>query len=179
MIHSDHSVLVIVDIQGRLATLMYEKDRLFANVVRMVKASRLLDIPILWNEQLPDKLGETVPEIKASLEDLQPLVKRSFSCCDNPAFMTAIEATGRRQVLLTGIETHICVYQSAIQFIERGYEVHLLIDAVSSRLEHNYHLGIQRIKDAGGVLTSVEMCLFEMFKVAEGDRFREMVKIVK
>ena len=179
MLQSDKCVLVIVDIQGRLASLMYEKNRLYENVVRMIKASRLLNIPILWNEQLPDKLGETVPEIKSALADLKPLVKNTFSCCDNPNFMGQLEATGRKQVLLTGIETHICVYQSALQFIDRGYEIHLLIDAVSSRFRHNYELGIQRIKDAGGVLTSVEMCLFEMFKVAEGDLFRQMVKILK
>ena len=179
MLQADKSILVIVDIQGRLATLMYKKDRLFVNVVRMVKASRVLDIPVLWNEQLPDKLGETVPEIKAALTDMSPLVKSTFSCCDNPTFVEQLKATGRKQVLLTGIETHICVYQTAMHLIEQGFEVHLLIDAVSSRFEYNYHLGVQRIKDAGGILTSVEMALFEMFKVAQGDKFKEIVKIVK
>ena len=179
MLKADQAALVIVDIQGKLATLMYEKDRLFANVVRMVRASRVLDIPILWNEQLPDKLGGTVPEIAEALSDHEPLVKETFSCWDNPVFVEKLKATGRKQVLLTGIETHICVYQTAVHLLEQGFEVFLMIDAVSSRLEHNYHLGVQRIHELGAILTSVEMSLFEMFKVAKGDQFREIVKIVK
>ncbi|MBD3257504.1 isochorismatase family protein [candidate division GN15 bacterium] len=179
MLQAKDAVLVIVDIQGKLATLMHHKDRLFANVVRMVRAARLLEMPILWNEQLPDKLGETAPEIKEALSDSEPMVKGTFSCCDNPAFVERLEATGRKTVLLTGIETHICVYQTAKHLIDRGFDVQLIIDAVDSRLEHNYHLGVKRIDDAGATLTSVEMCLFEMFKEAKGDLFREIVKIVK
>ncbi|MBD3403310.1 isochorismatase family protein [candidate division GN15 bacterium] len=181
MLKPETTALVFVDIQGKLATLMYEKDRLFANLVRMARGAHALDIPIIWNEQLPDKLGETIPELKETLESLdkQPLIKKHFSACGNPDFVKTLEATGRKDVLLTGIETHICVYQSAIDLLESGYNVHLVIDATSSRLEHNYHLGVQRIKDAGAVLTSVEMCLLELQEIAEGDRFRELIKIIK
>jgi len=179
MLQADKTALVIVDIQGKLATLMHQKEIFYANVVRMIKGARVLDIPILWNEQLPDKLGETIAPIKNELNGLQVLVKKSFSCCGNPEFVDRLKATGRTQVLLTGMETHICVYQTVIDLLDSGYEVHLVTDAVASRFEHNYRLGIERIKDLGGVVTSTEMALFEMFEIAEGPQFKEIVKIVK
>ncbi len=179
MLKMGNAVLVIVDVQGRLATLMHNRENLFANLVKITKGCRALDIPILWNEQLPDKLGETIPELKDILSDLEPMAKSSFSCCGNSVFINRLKEIGRKQVLLVGIETHICVYQTAIDLINNGYEVHLVTDAVSSRFEDNYRIGIDRIKDAGGVLTTVEMALFELLKVAEGDKFKEIIKIIK
>ena len=179
MLQADNAALVIVDIQGKLASLMHRKEIFYDNVVRMIKGARLLNIPSIWNEQLPDKLGATIEPISSELGDLQPLIKKSFSCCGNPDFVERLKATGRKQVLLTGMETHICVFQTAIDLIDTGYEVHLVTDAVASRFEHNYRVGIERIKDHGAIVTSTEMALFEMFDVAEGPQFKELVKIVK
>ena len=179
MLDKDRSALVLVDIQGKLATLMHDRENFFSNVNRMVKASRLFQIPILWNEQLPDKLGDTVPEIKSELSELFPLTKKTFSCCGNEKFVQALKETGRNQILLTGMETHICVYQTARDLLRDGYEVHLIADAVSSRFEYNRKLGIDTIKDLGGIISSVEMALFDMAETAEGDEFRELIKIVK
>jgi len=179
MLDRNQAVLVVIDIQGKLSTLMYEKERLFANVKRMIHAAKLLHIPILWTEQLPDKLGETAPEIKEALTDSNVIVKKHFSCWPNEEFRKELENLGRKQVLVTGIETHICVYQTVMDLLKSKFDVNLVIDAVSSRLEHNYHLAVQKMKDAGATLTSVEMSLFEMFEVAEGEEFREIIKIVK
>ena len=179
MLNKEDAILVVIDIQGRLATLMQRRESLFENTIRMIRGAKVLGIPIIWTEQLPDKLGETAPEIKTALEGLKPLVKKAFSCCGDSEFMTRIGKLERKQVLLTGIETHICVYQTAIDLLKSGYEVHLVRDAVSSRIESNYQLGLERIKDAGAVLTSVEMSLFEMLRVAEGDQFKQIVQIVK
>ncbi len=179
MLEKENTVLVVIDVQGRLATLMQNHERLFENVNRMIKAAEVLDIPIVWTEQIPDKLGATVPEIKKNLESVELLTKSSFSCCGGPGFNERLKKLGRNQVLITGIETHVCVYQTCIDLLKGSYEVHLVKDAVSSRIDSNYHLGVERIKDAGATMTSVEMCLFEMLKVAEGDRFKEIIKIVK
>jgi nicotinamidase-related amidase len=179
MLTKENAILVVVDIQGKLATLMYEKDRLYTSVNRMIEGARVLDIPIIWTEQLPDKLGVTDPEISAHLSDMKPLVKKTFSCCGDPAFMDKIRSLNRRQILLTGIETHICVYQTAADLLKAGYEVYLVRDAVSSRIPDNYSLGVDRIKELGATLTSVEMSLFEMMKVAEGDQFKQVVKLLK
>lgn len=179
MLKKENAVLVLVDIQGKLATLMYKKEEFFANLAVLIKALKILDIPIIWNEQLPDKLGPTIPEIKELLDGLEPFEKNTFSCCGNDAFMDKLESTGRRQILLAGMETHVCVYQTALDLIPKGYEVHLVTDAVSSRTLENKLIGIQAIKDLGAGLTSVEMALFEMLNVAEGEQFKNIVKLLK
>ncbi len=179
MLKKDNAAVVIVDVQGKLATLMYEKDRFFENVVRMIKGAQVLDIPILWNEQLPDKLGPTIPQITEALPGQKPMVKESFSCCGNPAFNDRLKETGRRQILLVGMETHVCVWQTAIDLIGEGYEVYLVADAVSSRFAENKEIGIQAIRDLGAKITSVEMSLFEMLTIARGDQFKQIIQIVK
>ncbi|UCE25617.1 MAG: hydrolase [Candidatus Zixiibacteriota bacterium] len=179
MLNRENAVLVVIDVQGKLATLMHQKEKLFANVIRMIEGAKVLGLPIIWTEQLPDKLGETSPEVKRVLQDLTPLVKKSFSCCGDNAFLARLKEINRRQVLLTGIETHVCVYQTAMDLLHDGFEVHLVQDAVSSRFEANYHLGLDRMKDAGALLTSVEMSLFEMLGVAEGEQFKRIIQIVK
>jgi len=179
MLNKENTVLVVIDVQGRLATLMHNKEEFFANVVRMIKGAQVLDVPIIWNEQLPDKLGATIPEIRDALKDAAPLVKNTFSCCANNSFSRQLNALDREQVLLVGMETHVCVYQTAIDLLEAGYEVYLVADAVSSRSLENKQIGIDAIRDAGAKLTSVEMCLFEILGVAEGDRFKQIINIIK
>ncbi len=179
MLKIDDMVLVIVDVQGKLATLMYNREEFYRNVMRMIAAARVLAIPIIWNEQIPDKLGPTIPEIKAALSDAAPLVKRTFSCCGNGEFNTRLESSGRKQVLLVGMESHVCVYQSTLDLLEAGYEVYAVADAISSRSLENKEIGLGAMKEAGAKITSVEMALFEALRVAEGDQFRQIIKIVK
>jgi len=179
MLKIENTVLALVDIQGRLAALMHNKEEFFANVAKLIKGLKALEIPIIWNEQLPAKLGPTIPEIKDLLEGLTPFEKNSFSCCGNPDFLERLKSLGCRQVLLAGMETHVCVYQTALDLLPEGYEVYLVADAVSSRTLENKQIGIQAIKDLGAKLTSVEMTLFELLRVAEGDRFKQIIDIVK
>lgn len=103
----------------------------------------------------------------------------SFSCCGNSEFMQAIEALGRKQLLMTGIETHICVYQTTRELLEQGYEVEVVTDAVSSRTPANKAIGLQRMQEAGARMTSSEMALYELLQVAEGPHFKEILKLVK
>jgi nicotinamidase-related amidase len=179
MLKAQDAVVVIVDVQGKLATLMYQKDELFANVVKILKGVKVLGIPVLWNEQIPDKLGSTIHEIRDVLADMTPMVKATFSCCGNDAFSQALKALHRKQVLLVGMETHICVYQTALDLKSRDYEVYLVEDAVSSRTADNKRIGIEAMREAGVWITSVEMALFEMLRVAEGRAFKQIVEIVK
>lgn len=179
MLKIENVVLVIVDVQGRLATLMYDKEKFFQNMVTMIDGAKILEIPVLWNEQLPDKLGATIPEIKETLGDMTPMVKSTFSCWGNSEFVGILKKSGRKQVLLTGMESHVCVYQTAVDLIEAGYEVYLVADCVSSRTAENKEVGIQAIKDLGAKITCIEMAFFEMLKVAEGDKFKQIIKIIK
>lgn len=179
MLKSNDTILVVIDIQGKLSTLMHNRESLFANTGRMIKGAQILDLPIILTEQLPDKLGPTNPVIRELLPEAEALVKDTFSCYGDRGFVSRLTELGRRQILLTGIETHVCVYQTALDLIGNGFEVHLVSDAVSSRIESNYHLGIERIGQAGATITSVEMALFEMLKVARGEQFRSVVKMLK
>jgi len=179
MLKTENAVLVVIDVQGKLATLMHNKDDFYKNAVRMIEGAKVLDIPVLWNEQLPDKLGTTIPEIKSALEGAAPLVKKTFSCCGNNDFISRLEGLKRRQVLLVGMETHVCVYQTAQDLLAESYDVSLVADAISSRSLENKQIGLSTMKDLGARITNVEMALFEMLQTAEGDQFKKVIQIVK
>jgi len=178
MLQIDNTVLLIIDIQGKLASLMHEKDGLFDNTVRILQAAEVLGMEVICTEQYPDGLGATVPQI-AEHVNVEPISKLAFSCCGEEPFRDALRQTGRKQVLIAGIETHICVYQTTIDLLADGYEVYILTDAVSSRTEANRKLGLERMKDAGATMTGVEMALFEMLRVAKGDQFKQIARIVR
>jgi len=179
MLTFENTVLLVVDVQGRLAHLMCEKEALFESVQKIIKGMQILDIPILWTEQNPEGLGATIPEIAHLLSNIQPIPKLSFSCCGNERFMQALKAMNCKQVLITGIEAHICVYQTAVDLINLGYEVQVVADAVSSRTFENKGIGLEKMKDGGASLTSTETALFELLKIAEGPKFKEIIKIVR
>ena len=171
---------MVIDVQGKLARLMHQKESFLANVERMVKGVQILEIPIIWTEQVPEKLGDTIPQLRESLlKTTQPLAKVSFSCCGNQPFTEHLKAIDRTQILMTGLETHICVYQTTLDLLDMGYEVQLVADAISSRAAENKQIGLARMQTAGAGLTSTEMALFELLRVAEGDKFRAISKLVK
>ncbi|MCF7980366.1 MAG: hydrolase [Pseudomonadales bacterium] len=179
MLTTENSLLVIIDVQGKLATLMHDKEAYLANLKTMIKASQAMGIPILWAEQIPEKLGSTLPEISELLTDLRPIAKTSFSCFGNDKLLQAMVASGRNQMLVTGIETHVCVYQSALDLMRLQKEVHVVCDAVSSRSPENKQLGLEKMKTAGAHLTSTETCLFELMKTADHPVFKEIVTLFK
>ena len=178
MLTRDDAVLLVVDVQGKLARLMHEADALFDHLSRLVRGAKVLEVPVLATEQNPKGLGPTVEEVRPHLPS-PPLPKMAFSCCGEAAVVEALEATGRRQVLLAGIETHICVYQTARDLLARGWEVHVVADAVSSRSVRNREVGLAKMRAAGAEVTSVETALFEMLETAEGPAFKQILEIVK
>lgn len=175
----ENCILVIIDIQGNLAHAMAEKELLFENVKKLIDGMKVFDIPIVVTEQVPEKLGSTIPEIGDQLQDTEKISKATFSCCKNQLFVNRLSALKRNQIILTGIETHICVYQTACDLMQTGYEVHCVVDAVSSRTTLNWKVGIQKMLAGGAKLTSTETILFELLKTAEDIRFKEIFKIVK
>ncbi len=179
MLEQDNTALVVIDVQGKLAQTMHEKEQLFANLHRLVRGAQLLDIPILLTEQYPQGLGETIPELKSLLPDTNPITKMSFSCCGEDAFMYAIEELDCEQLILCGIETHVCVYQTAMDLLDEDFDVHVVADAVSSRTAENKRLGLERLKEEGATLTSTEMALFELLRQAGTPVFKEISKLVK
>ena len=130
-------------------------------------------------EQVPDKLGSTIPEIKDVLIDQKPIIKDVFSCMKNEEFNNQIKRINPNDIILAGIESHVCVYQTAMDLLEKKYNVHIVADAISSRISENKELGIERMILEGAMQTSVEMLLFEIQGEAKGDRFRQISKLVK
>ena len=179
MLSTDNTALIIIDVQEKLFRVMLHKEVLAENLQKIIKGAQVLDIPLLVTEQNPNALGPTIPELKDLLPHVQPISKLSFSCCGEPKFLNKVSAQNCKHILLAGIEAHICVYQTALELIDKGYEVQVLADCVSSRAEENKRLGLEKIKEAGGSITSVEIALFELMRVAEGGTFKEISKIVK
>jgi nicotinamidase-related amidase len=179
MLNIDKTALVIIDVQEKLSRVMHEKEKLFENLQKLVKGVKLLNIPVIITEQNPNGLGPTVSEIAPLLPDTKPVTKFSFSCCGEEPFLRQLEMLNRKQVLLAGIETHVCVYQTAVDLIEAGYEVHTVVDCVSSRTLENKNLALDKMKSEGANLTSVEIALFELLKTAANPKFKELSKIVK
>ena len=179
MLSKENTVLVVVDVQGKLATLMHEAEGLSKNLVAMVKGARELALPVLWVEQIPEKLGSTIPELVAEMKGLQPISKTSFSCYQNKEFVSALRAIRRHQVLVVGIEAHICVYQTARHLHEAGFDVEVVADAVSSRTLQNKEIALDKLTACGVDLTSVEMALFELMETAEAPEFRTVAGLIK
>jgi nicotinamidase-related amidase len=179
MLNQNDCCLVVVDVQGKLAQLMHDKDALFKNICILIQSAKILNIPILWCQQVPAVLGPTIPQIAELLTDNQPINKSSFSCCGCEEFIGNLEKLGRRQILLSGLETHVCVYQTAVDLIERGYAVDCVADAVSSRTLDNKQIGLNRIAAEGARVSSTELALFEILKSADHPHFRQIAKLVK
>ena len=171
--------LVVVDVQGKLAQLMYDREILFKNIRILIQAVTILNIPILWCQQCPDALGPTVPEISELLSDTQPINKSSFSCCCDERFSTALQDLGRSQILLCGIEAHVCIYQTAVDLLRAGCEVSVIADAVSSRTSQNKEIGSAAARAEGAKVTSTEMALFELLRTADHPKFKQIAKLVK
>ena len=179
MLEINDCCLVLVDVQGKLAQLMVNKETLFKNIRILIQAVKLLDIPVVWCQQVPKALGPTVPEIAELLAGEEPIDKASFSCWGHEPFRSRLHATDRRQALLCGIETHVCIYQTASDLLRHGFGVTVVADAVSSRTAENRQIGLDRIAAAGAMTASTEMVLFELLKTAEHPQFRQIAKLVK
>ena len=179
MITTEDTVLVIIDVQEKLVPAMHDKETLLDNLKKMVKGARILRLPILLTEQNPAGLGPTAPEISELLPDEKPVSKFSFSSCGTEEFIKEITAANRQSILIVGMEAHVCVYQTAADLVNLNYDVQVVADAVASRTPQNKQIGLEKSKAAGAGITSTEIALFELVKIAKGDKFKEIIKIVK
>ena len=173
------AVLVVVDIQERLAAVMSERQKVIANSLHLIEASKVLHFPVLLTEQYPRGLGPTVPEIREALPLFNSIEKLMFGCCGEPMFMEAIASAGRRRVILCGMETHVCVLQTCLGLIKEGYTVHVVQDAICSRAEENNRIGIEFMRDAGAVITGTETVLFQLLEKAGTEEFKMISKRIK
>ena len=179
MLSREPAVLIVIDIQGNLFEAMQSKEELLANAIKLAKGAKIYNLPIIITEQIPEKLGQTLPLLAQELAGSATISKESFSCWGNNHFKEKIESFGRKEVIILGIECHVCVYQTARDLISNGYDVHVVADAVSSRTKKNSDIGIEAMKNFGAHITSTEMVLFELLRSADDAKFKEIYKLVK
>jgi nicotinamidase-related amidase len=169
------TLLVVVDAQEAFRPAVLDFDRVVHNAGVLVQGAKALGVPVVVTEQYPKGLGHTVPEVAEHLNGTEPIEKLAFSAAAADGF----DPQGRQQVLVCGIETHVCVSQTAHDLLERGLEVHVARDAVTSRTEDNRDVGIRKMEAAGAVITSVETALFELLGAAGSDEFRTVQRLIK
>ena len=175
MLDPERAALVVVDVQEAFRPAVVGFDETARAVATLVQGARILGVPVIATEQYPKGLGSTVPEVADHLDGVRPLEKLCFSAADADGF----DLGGRDQALLCGIETHVCVSQTAHGLLDRGVEVHVARDAVSSRTEDNRELGLHKMESSGAVLSSVETALFELCGAAGSDEFKQIQRLVK
>ncbi|EGQ8286986.1 isochorismatase family protein [Vibrio parahaemolyticus] len=180
MLSKGNTGLIVVDVQGKLATLMHESNALIENITKLVKGAKALDLPILWLEQNPERLGPTAEPIREVLESTHlPITKYTFDGCKEATFNVAVENAKVDTWLVCGIESHICVYQTAVSLRQSGYRVELVTDCVSSRTAANKALALAKLTANGVVLTGLEMCLYEMVEDCRAPEFKEILALIK
>lgn len=187
MLNTKNTGLIVVDIQGKLARLVHDSDALISNCAKLIKGVQSLDLPIIWLEQNPNKLGSTVDELSSLLQSgynplstsQKAIQKFSFDACEEPLFMQTIQATKVKTWLVCGIEAHICVYQTALNLKHNGFDVQLVIDCVSSRTLENKNLAVNKLLNNGIESTGLEMCLFELIKDCRAPAFKKILRLIK
>lgn len=179
IITKDSAALLIIDIQERLAAAMSQRDKVIGNTLHLVELAKLYNMPVFLTEQYPKGLGPTVDEIKEALPSYMPLEKVSFDCCRGQGFLGELKQAGRNKVIVTGMETHVCVLQTALGLLQEGYDVHIVADAVSSRTKENWKIGLEFMKSAGAVITGTETVLFQLLEAAGSEEFKAISRRIK
>jgi len=174
------SVLLVIDVQSKLTPAMPQKvyERMRATTAMLVDAAGLFDIPVVTTEQYPQGIGHTVPELAVACAG-GVIEKTSFGCCGEPAFLGKLEQLGRRQVIVTGMEAHVCVYQTVLGLLHANYYVHLVRDAICSRHKEDFRAGVRNAARAGALVITAEMALFQLLKDSRHEQFRAISKLVK
>jgi len=175
----EETALLIIDIQEKIFRVMLNPEIVIQNAIKLIEGFRILGSPIFVTEQYPKGLGETESRLKAVLKDIVPIQKLSFSCSGAGDLFETLKYKTIKQVAVAGIETHVCVQQTALDLMVNGFQVSLAADACSSRKEIDYNIAIERMRSADVIVTTTEAILFELLKVSGSDEFRKISKIIK
>ena len=180
-LNPEQCALVVIDIQEKLLPPIFQKEQLVRNAQLLIRAAGILKIPALVSTQYAKGLGGTVPEVASLLGDAQPVDKTLFSCFGSDAFCSLLKRQpgNRNTLLLCGMESHICVTQTALGALREGYIVHVASDAVSSRTEWNWKVGLDRMRGAGAVISSTEMMIYELMRSSSSAAFKELLPHLK
>ncbi len=180
LLHLDNALLTVIDMQEPFLRNIFEQERVVTNVSALIQGAAILRLPVVATTQYAERMGGIVPEILKVMPPLRPpFDKMAFSSYSAPAFVSEVQRSGRKQIILCGVESHICVCQTALEMTAAGFQVHVAVDAVSSRSEANWKLGIDKMRQGGVLVSSVEAALYEMLHEAGTPEFRDILKIIK
>lgn len=179
ILQRERSALLIVDVQEKINAVMRHGPEVVSSVVKLIEACKILNLPIFVTEQYPKGLGSTEPEILQALGDTLVVQKMTFSCCGEGQVLLQLQRSSRQQVVLVGIEAHVCVQQTALDLLHHGYQVHIPKDAVSSRKKLDYKTALDRLSREGAIITTVESVLFEWLVEAGTPEFKQISKLIK
>jgi nicotinamidase-related amidase len=174
---SSHCIVLVIDLQPKFLAAIHEVDRVLDRSKFLCQVAALMEVPVLGSEQYPERMGGTDSTLTDYVVD--PVRKMEFSAMNNPAFIAKLEKTGRKQAIVVGIETHICVSQTCLGLLHAGYQVAVCPDATSARTQDRHKLGMERLRDAGVVPVHTEALSYEWMRSADDPRFRSMLEIVK
>ncbi len=178
-ITTDNTIGMIIDIQERLFPVMFEKEKLLGNCLVLIQGLSELNVPLIVSQQYTKGLGETLPEIKSAIQDFKYYEKRDFSCYDEQSIFDRISELNAKNIIICGIESHVCVLQTAVDLKEAGLNPIVVMDCVSSRTKENLELAKERFRFEGIMMTSYESILFELTRSSKAAEFRAISKLVK
>ena len=171
--------VLIVDVQEKLMQVIGREQSIIENIKKLLLLAKLFDLPVIITEQYPKWLGPTLPEIIESLIVYEPVSKMHFNCCDEEDFNEQLNSKNLRNIVVTGVESHICIFQTCASLIEKGYNVHVPMDAVGSRTDDNWRVGLEMLNKAGALITSTESVIYQVLKKAGTKEFKQMLKVLK
>lgn len=178
-IYKEDVVAVIIDIQELLFPYIYENDKVEANTIKLIKGLNELNVPTIVTQQYTKGLKPTIKSVSDEIVDFNPIEKMSFSCCDQHHFNETLALSGKRKILIAGIETHVCVLQTVVDLVDAGYQPIVIEDCVSSRNPNDKYIAINRMRNEGAIISTYESILFELLRKSGTDTFKAISKIVK
>lgn len=179
MLEREKSALVVIDYQPKLLPKIFNAEAIIPQALLLIRVAKALQIPILLTEQYPKGLGPTVETLAAELQGIAPIAKTAFGCFGEPGFVSALKNTGRRHLLVMGIETHVCVMQTCLAALLEGYEVFLTVDACGSRRQTDHDAALNRMRRASVELVTAEMAIFECLRDAASPEFKQVLPLLK
>jgi nicotinamidase-related amidase len=181
MLKRENAALLVIDLQEKLLPKIFEHERVTKNCILLIRLAQILDIPLMVTTQYEKGLGPTVEEISSVLGETSPVDKVEFGCFNNAGFTERIKSLGpsRSNLILCGIESHICVTQTALGALGNGYIVSVASDAVSSRTSWNWRIGLDRMKEAGAIISSTEMIMYELLERSDSSEFKAILPYLR
>ncbi len=178
-INKNETAAVVIDIQERLYPLINGHDSLTKNLVRLITGLKVLEVPLIVTQQYTKGLGETILPVKEAIGEFTHIEKQSFSCCGDSVFQEILKKTGKKNIILMGIESHVCVLQTCLDLLENGYQPVLIEDCAGSRFPNDKKIAVKRMRQAGAIISTYESILFELTVVSGTEQFKSIAKIIK